>query len=218
MNVIAIDGPSASGKSTVARLLAKRLGHLYVDSGALYRAVTWRCLERNCPVDDPAAVAVILPMLTMDFHTESGAVRFHIDGLIPGDAIRTRTVTDAVSRVASVPAVRQQVNEWLRGMTTFGPLVVEGRDIGSAVFPGAQHKFYLDASPEERARRRFNELEKQAGSIHDVESSLARRDKLDSSRSMDPLRIPPGATVIDSTGLTQEQVVDMINQHVKQVT
>lgn len=214
--VITIDGPSASGKSTVAKRLAKALGYFYVDSGALYRAVTWRCLESACPFDDTTAIIQRLNRLSMEFYVNEQAVMFKVDGMIPGDAIRTQVVNNTVSLVARVPDVRQQVNTWLRSMTQLGALVVEGRDIGSVVFPNATHKFYLDASPEERAKRRHKELNSRDPSVQvtEVESSLARRDKLDTTRQADPLRIPDGANVIDSTGLNLDQVVDVILKHI----
>lgn len=210
--VITIDGPSASGKSSVAKRLAKALGYFYVDSGALYRAVTWRCMESACPLDDTTAIIERLHRLSMEFYIDGQAVVFRVDGLVPGDAIRTQAVNNTVSLVARVPEVRHQVNTWLRSMTSLGALVVEGRDIGSVVFPNATHKFYLDASPEERAKRRHKELNSRDPSVQvtEVESSLARRDKLDTTRQADPLRIPDGAAVIDSTGLTLDQVAATI--------
>ncbi len=210
--VIAIDGPAASGKSTVARKVAAALDDaLYVDSGAVYRGITWAALERGVDVHDADAVTRMLGDLEVGFFSRDGAVGFGIDGVEPGMAIRTPAVNDAVSPVAAIPAVRVQVVKWLQQMAALGPLVMEGRDIGTAVFPGTPHKFYLDASPAERVRRRH--LEMAADSVADEEAvgeSLRRRDKIDSSRKMDPLQVASGATRIDSTGMEVEEVVNII--------
>lgn len=217
--VIAVDGPSASGKSTVARRAAAALGWVYVDSGALYRGVTWRALCLGVDVRQPGALVRMLPGLDIALRLEEGAVRFTVDGKDPGDALRSREVTDAVSLVSTVPEIRARIVDLLRGMTRFGPLVVEGRDIGSVVFPDTPFKFYLDASPEERARRRHREA---AGAVSagagvvEVAQSLSRRDQLDSSRAAAPLRIAQGAVVIDSTALGIDQVVAFILERVRE--
>jgi len=205
--VIAIDGPSASGKSTIARRVAESLGRLYVDSGALYRVVTWRILEQGVAVDDLEAVTRVVDSMAPVFFVEEGAVRFSIDGLRPDTALREERINANVSRVAAYPAVRRRVVAWLRGMARFGALVMEGRDIGTAVFPGAGLKFYLDASPEERARRRHRDREAAGVSREDVYDSIERRDRIDSTREMDPLKVAEGAVRIDSTGLEIEQTV-----------
>lgn len=215
-DVVAIDGPAASGKSTVARRVAAALGALYVDSGAVYRGITWAALERGVDVYDAGVVTEMLARLKVRFFSRDGAVGFTIDDHAPGAAIRSQAVNDAVSPVAVIPAVRVQVVKWLREMAPLGPLVMEGRDIGTAVFPDTPHKFYLDASPEERARRRHRELEAQT-SIDEAEvgASLRRRDKIDSSRKMDPLQVAPGATRIDSTAMGIDEVVRTIVTAVK---
>jgi len=215
--VIAIDGPSASGKSTVARAVAKELGYLYVDSGAVYRGVTWKALEKNVASDDQGALLELTDRLNMEFVVIDNAVRFRIDDVEPGLALRSREVDANVSLVAAVPGVRAQVVSWLRDMAKLGNLVVEGRDIGTAVFPDAAHKFYIDASPEERARRRFTEIQEREESVtHDeVDSALKRRDKVDSSREKDPLRVADGAQVVDTTGMGIEDVRDAILARLK---
>jgi cytidylate kinase len=217
-DVVAIDGPAASGKSTVSRRVAAALDALYVDSGAVYRGITWAALEQGVDVRDAAAVARMLEKLNVRFRARDGAVEFTIDGRAPGDAIRSMAVNNAVSPVAVIPAVRVQVVTWLRGMAPLGMLVMEGRDIGTAVFPDTPHKFYLDASPEERARRRHRELV----AVTDVDeaevgASLRRRDTIDSSRTMDPLQVASGATCIDSTGRSVDDVVNTIVTAVRRV-
>lgn len=212
-DVIAIDGPAASGKSTVARRVAVELSRLYVDSGSLYRAVTWKLLEEGGSGDDAAAVRRSLANCCPEFFAELGRVGFRIEDRFLDSELRTEKINRHVSPVAAQPEVRERVVEWLRGLTRFGRLVMEGRDIGTAVFPDARHKFYLDASPEERARRRHREISRSDTSTDDVRKvglSLKRRDEIDSSREKDPLRIAPDAVVIDSTDLTVDQVVQRV--------
>jgi cytidylate kinase len=207
--IVAIDGPSASGKSTVARRVAERLGYWHVDSGAVYRGVTWRALlEQGAPLSADKILAT-LPRAAPEFFADGRSVRFRMAGADPGDAIRSEQVSEAVSLVAAQPEVRAQVNEWLRGTVSFGSLVMEGRDIGTVVFPQAAHKFYLDASPEERARRRQKDLARaQAGAdVDGVKASLLRRDDKDRTRRHAPLQVAAGALVIDTTNLTLDDVV-----------
>ena len=210
--IIAIDGPAASGKSTVARRVASALDALYVDSGAVYRGITWAALERGVDVHDEAAVTEMRKTLRVRFAASEGAVVFTIDGEAPGDAIRSHAVNHAVSPIAAMPSVRIQVVNWLREMVALGPLVMEGRDIGTAVFPDCPYKFYLDASPEERARRRHREMAEGEASLDEaaVGASLKRRDQIDSSRKMDPLKVAADAHRIDSTGMSADDVVAMV--------
>jgi cytidylate kinase len=211
-DVIAIDGPAASGKSTVARKVAAALGRLYVDSGSLYRGIAWRAREEGIRGEDAGAIAGLAGRVRFDLLVERGAVTFRIDGLRPGEQIRSAEVNAIVSPVAAVPAVRKRVVAVLREMTKFGSLVMEGRDIGTAVFPRARAKFYLDASPEERARRRHAEETGKGAvaSVDQVHASLRRRDEVDSSRKMDPLKVAPDAVVVNSTGMTVDQVVALV--------
>jgi cytidylate kinase len=204
-----VDGPAASGKSTVARKLAAQLGYRYVDSGALYRGIAWKVLELGRDTSRPAAVLETLGAMKVDFFEADGAVRYRIDGYEPRAEIRTERVSGAVSSVAAMPEVRTAVTQWLRDMIRFGSLVMEGRDIGTVVFPRAEKKFYLDASPEERARRRHAELTPsgEAADVSGVMSSLQSRDRKDSGRTTAPLRIAGDAQVVDTTGLTIDQVV-----------
>lgn len=210
--VIAVDGPSASGKSTVARKVAAKLGWVYVDSGALYRAMAWKALRDGVDCKDTGAVEQMVRGVKMDFFTAGGAVVYRIDGADPGDEIRTKAVNDVVSYVAAVPLVREYVVRWLRRMAELGDLVMEGRDIGTAVFPGAEWKFYLNASEEERARRRHVEMEQKgiAENFDAVQKSLKNRDSIDSTRKKDPLRVADGAHMIDSTGMDAGQVAGCI--------
>ena len=151
-NVICVDGPAASGKSTVGKLVAKRTGYLYVDSGALYRIVTWLALEAGIDTSSPESVAEFVRRVRVDFATRDGRVAYEVRGEELGDRIRTPEINSHVSPVSAVPEVRVLVTGWLRGMRSLGNLVVEGRDIGSVVFPDSSNRFYLDAEPEERSR------------------------------------------------------------------
>ncbi len=210
--VIAIDGPSGAGKTTVARALAQRLGFLHVDSGALYRTVAWQALRRGLDATDENAVAALARELEVDFRPREGSVGLAVAGETPGEALRTPEVNACVSAVAKVPAVRERITSWLRDMRRLGDLVVEGRDIGTVVFPGTPARFYLDADPAERARRRhLEELGKGIGQERDaVLASLLARDRIDSSRAVAPLRVADGAFVIDSTRLPVEEVLAII--------
>ena len=211
--VIAIDGPAASGKSTVARNVAKQLGFLYVDSGALYRGVTWAALERGVVCTDSAGVLRCMAGCRFEFLVVDQAVTFTIDGVRPVGELRTEVVNRNVSPVAATSEVRVQIVAWLREMLRFGALVMEGRDIGTKVFPDTPYKFYLDAHPEERARRRHGEI-KTPVSVAEVGESLKRRDTIDSRRAVDPLKVAGDAQVIDSTGMSVAEVVRLILERI----
>ena len=215
--IIAVDGPSASGKSTVARRVAQTLGFLYVDSGSYYRGMTWHALRRGVDTRDAEAVRALLLLSKWAFRVEGGAIRYTIDGDDPGEEIRGPAVRENVSYIARIPEVRQVITHHLQSLASFGSLAMEGRDIGSAVVPDTAHKFYLDASPEERARRRDVEIAKREGQsdVKQVLASLTQRDQIDSTRATAPLQIPLGALVIDSTGLTSEEVVDKIIRKIR---
>ena len=218
MTIVAVDGPSASGKSTVSRRTAKAVGFIYVDSGALYRGVTWKCVKEGIDVKDSQAVTNLLIRMNMELVLQDGAVTYRIDGEDPGQEIRAEPVRERVADIAAQQGVRVYIVEKLRLMTKFGSLVMEGRDIGTVVFPDTPFKYYLDADPEERARRRAAEIKQQEGT-HDVDAvlnSLRRRDQKDSSRATAPLQIALGARIINSTGMTADQVVDTIVADLRQ--
>lgn len=210
--ILAIDGPSASGKSTVARMAAGRLGFNYVDSGSFYRGLTWKSLREGIDTTLAAQVVALLERIDFQCFLRQGAVMFTIDGEDPGDQIRSQPVQEHVSDIAAIPEVRTFVVKMLRETVQLGSLAMEGRDIGTVVFPETPFKYYLDANPEERARRRYAELSAQSGysDVSEVYDSLARRDRKDSTRKAAPLQIALGARVIDSTGMVAGQVVDMI--------
>lgn len=211
--IVAVDGPSASGKSTVSRLSARELGFCYVDSGAFYRGMTWKALREGVDCRDPAAVLGLLERVQFELFLANGQVQFTLDGEDPGIQLRSEAVAEHVSDIAAIPEVRRYMVEKLRSTARFGNLVMEGRDIGTVVFPDAAYKFYLDANPEERARRRHQELVGRASdgtTVDNVLDSLTRRDRKDTTRATAPLQIALGATVIDSTGLQAEDVVRQV--------
>ena len=211
--VIAIDGPSGAGKSSVSRIVGKKLGFLHVDSGALYRIMTWQALVKKVDTDNPDAVAAFAPTVEIECRPENGAIAYYVDGEPPGERIRTPEINAHASQVATVKQVRDKITALLRDMTYFGDLVVEGRDITTAVFPDSPARFYLTASAEARARRRQKEeVEKGIAnqSAETVKASLLARDAIDSTRKYAPLRKADGAIEIDSSDLTLEQVVDIV--------
>ncbi len=210
--IIAIDGPAASGKSTVSRNVAAVLQGVHVDSGSLYRGVTWELLKEGVSVRNEPAVTRSLTAMRMEFFLAGGSVRFTINGEDPGTEIRSEGVGEQVSVVAAMPRVRDWIVERLRSMTRFGSLVVEGRDIGTVVFPDTPFKFFLDADPEERARRRLNEMADEAGApgFSHVKTSLLQRDARDRGRATAPLARAANAHIIDTTRLSIDEVVAVI--------
>ncbi len=210
--VIAIDGPAASGKSTVARAVAKELDCTFVDSGAFYRGVTWAALQRGVSVKNSAEVLAALKRSKWMIFVRDGASVFSIDGLEPDAELRGKEVREAVADVAVIPEVRAFVVKKLRGLTKFGSISIEGRDIGSVVFPKTPFKFYLDASPEERAKRRHAELVAggETEKAQEVMDSLQRRDEKDSSRKTAPLKVAEGAYVIDTSAQSIEEVTQTV--------
>jgi len=218
VTAIAVDGPAASGKSTVSRAVAKTLGFNYVDSGAMYRAITWKALQEGIDVEDTIAVIGMIHTIKVSFEMVDGQAQMFIDGVYPGDAIREPRVTEKVSTVAAIPEVRQILVQHQRSLTKFGNLVMEGRDIGSVVFPDTPYKFYLDANPAVRARRRARDLAamKIRANQEGVAQALQQRDKLDSQRSASPLQIALGATVIENSRLTVEETAKLIVAHIRE--
>ena len=214
---VAIDGPSASGKSSVSKGVAKALDFIYVDSGALYRGVTWQALRRGIDSADSVAVLEEMYKADWDFFVKDGAAIFSIDGDIPVQELRSKEVREAVANVASIAEVRRFVVENLRALEIFGSLVMEGRDIGTVVFPESPYKFYLDADPEERAMRRYRELvaSGEDEKAEAVMESLKKRDQIDATRKVDPLVVASGAIVIDSTSMTLEEVIQSVIKEVQ---
>lgn len=199
--VIAIDGPAASGKSSVARELARRLGFVYVNSGSMYRAITWHVLERGIHPDDAKRIVASAESASIRCELVDNRSRILIDDVDPTPNLRDDPVNNAVSQISTVPEVRSILTEKMRNYARNHDVVVEGRDIGSVVFPDTPYKFYVDASPEVRLRRRAAEGQR---------DEIAARDRVDSSRRASPLIISEDAHVIDSSNLTIEGVVGEI--------
>ena len=204
--VVAIDGPAASGKSSVARELAKRIGFHYVNSGAMYRAVTWHVLRQEIPLGDGDAIARLIETSRIDCDLDENGSRILIDGLDPTEHLQNDRVNDAVSRVSSIPRVREILVAKMRAYADDRDVVMEGRDIGSVVFPETPYKYYIDASPEVRLRRRI---------AQGLRDQIAARDQADSSRRDSPLVIAKDAHVLDSSNLTIEEVVSEIIARLK---
>lgn len=210
--VVAIDGPTASGKSTVARGVARRLGFRYVDTGAMYRTVALAALREGISLDDDAALGRLASMLSIEIREDTRGERVIMDGEDVGAAIRTPEVSRASSVVSAVPAVRSALVARQRDLAANGGVVMEGRDIGTVVFPDAEVKVFLDASLEARARRRHAELTARGVRIDpdEVRRQEAERDQRDETRALSPLRAAPGAVVIDTTTRDPEEIVEFI--------
>lgn len=211
--VVAIDGPSGAGKSTVARQLAQRLGFAFLDTGAMYRAITWHFLQEGCAPAEcahtPDQGQARMRAALAGARLELSQGRVLLNGRDVTTHLRTREVESQVSAVSALPFVRVAMRDLQRAVAAAGPVVAEGRDMGSVVFPQARWKVYLDAAPTERARRRCQDFARQGRAVPeaDVLEEILVRDRLDSTRSDAPLRQAPDALYIDSTGLTTDAVV-----------
>lgn len=214
--VVAMDGPSGSGKSSASRGVARALGLRYLDTGAMYRAMTWWMLQQGVDLTDPAAVATRAGEPEIACGTDPDGPSIHVGGVDVAGPIREAEVTGAVSAVAAVPEVRTRLVELQREIIGAGDIVVEGRDIGTVVAPDAAVKVYLTASAEARALRRTAEL---AGTtVEAQQAAMARRDTLDSTRKADPLSMAAGAVELDTTPLTLEEVIGEVLSLVKERT
>jgi cytidylate kinase len=206
--VIAIDGPAASGKSSVARRLARKIGFDYVNSGAMYRAVTWELLREGIDPARSESVEAALARISLDCgFSGDGEFFIRVNSELPEVELRESSVNSQVSEVSTIPSVRRLIGSRLHAVAAGRSVVMEGRDIGTAVFPETPHKFYLDASPEVRRRRR-------AAEGHT--DSIEKRDRIDSTRRHAPLSVAPDANVIDTSHLTLEGVVEAISGILRQ--
>ncbi|GAA0966761.1 (d)CMP kinase [Actinocorallia libanotica] len=214
--IIAMDGPSGSGKSSAAKGVARRLGYRYLDTGAMYRAITWWMLEQGVDVEDAAAVAARADEALIEMSTDPDAPGIRVGGVDVSGPIRGREVTGAVSAVSRVPEVRASLVARQREIMAGGGIVAEGRDIGTVVAPDAPVKVFLTASEEARALRRAREIADPAVSVEATLADQARRDRLDSTRTASPLTKADDAVEIDSTELGLDEVIDAVVRLVKE--
>ncbi|RMG69188.1 MAG: (d)CMP kinase [Calditrichaeota bacterium] len=217
---IAIDGPAASGKSTTAQRVAQRLGYRYIDSGAMYRVVTLKALEEGIPTTDARRVADIARRTEIQFVPgPDGSQRIFMDGRDVTDRIRTHEVNRHINPVAANPEVREILVKKQQALGQEGGVVMDGRDIGTVVFPDAELKIYMDASAEERARRRVKELHNRGIEVEyqEVYQEILERDRSDTSRSVGPLKRAPDAVVIDTTRLSVDEQVETIYRLAREI-
>lgn len=213
--VVTIDGPSGVGKSTISRRVAASLGYTYLDTGAMYRAVALKCRQETIDIRDEAAVAAMLPGLAMELlpaPSEKEDVRVILDGQEVSDRIRTEEISMMASAVSALRCVRDRLTKLQQNMGAGGKIVAEGRDTVTIVFPGAAWKFFLDAAPEERARRRVKQLRERGIDVaeQDILAKILQRDRDDSERTIAPLQAASDAIHIDSTDMTADEVVAQI--------
>lgn len=211
-SIIAIDGPAGGGKSTVAKTVAEKLGYVYIDTGAMYRAVAWKVMQTNTPISDQRKIAALANKVEIRFELVDGEQRVILDGQDVTDSIRTPDATRLSSPVSTIRGVRKRLVDLQRKMGEVGGVVMEGRDIGTVVFPDAEVKIFLTASITERARRRTEQL-RQLGMEADQEqiaADIRDRDLRDSSRAHAPLTQAPDAHLIESDNMSIEEVVDAI--------
>jgi cytidylate kinase len=213
--IIAIDGPSGAGKSTLAKRLAKELGFIYVDTGAMYRALALKVLREGVDLADDASMARLIESTKIDLQVD-GALQVLLDGADVAAEIRTPQVSQMASKASALPAVRARMLELQRDMARRGNIVAEGRDIGTVVFPQAEVKIFLQASAAERARRRFAELQAAGQSVDLTETlrEIEERDKRDSERDLAPLRQADDALMIDSSSVDANQVTARVLAHI----
>ena len=214
---IAIDGPAGAGKSSVAKVLARRLGCIYLDTGAMYRAVTWLALQKQVAFDDMDGIKDLLQTIELKFKDVDGMQHLYCNGTDVTEAIRTPEISANVSAVSMIPQVREAMTAQQQKIAAGSDVLMDGRDIGTTVLPNARYKFFLTASLEERARRRALELE-QKGIAVDMEqliADIALRDKKDSEREVSPLKQAEDAVLIDTSSLTFDEVVENLFMRIK---
>lgn len=214
--LITIDGPAGAGKTTVSRSLAKRLQYAYVDTGALYRGIALEAFRRNCMPDNDECLSKICEEISLNFKPGKAGSRLLLNGVDVSEQIRTQEIGMLASAVSARPAVRKHLLELQRNLGQEGAVVFEGRDMGTAVFPNADVKFFLDAAPAARGLRRYNELIGNGieASLDEVTEAIQKRDCNDASRPLAPLKAAEDAIAIDSTSMEVDEVVDIMLKHI----
>ena len=214
--IITVDGPAGAGKSTVSKALAKKLDYIYLDTGALYRALAYKTLQCEISLDNVAALANLCSTTTVALKNIDGQMIVFVDGEDVGEKIRTEEVGLAASKISTFAVVRERLLNLQRETGAEGGIIAEGRDMGSVVFPHADYKFYLDANLEERIKRRYKELLEKGNSVEykSIQKDMFARDKQDKQREIAPLKAPDGAIIIDSDNLSAEEVVDKIISYI----
>lgn len=209
---VAVDGPAGAGKSSISKIVAKKLGYLYIDTGAMYRSVTWAVLHNHIDVNNQKAVEALLPELDLTMEASDDSCKVFISGQDVTDFIRTPQVNNAVSIVASYKGVRQYLVERQRLMAEAGGVILDGRDIGSVVLPNAELKIYLTASVEARAMRRYLEVKGTVNeqTLEDIKDSVMQRDDMDKNRKESPLIQVEDAVLVDSSEMTFDETVEHI--------
>lgn len=216
--IITIDGPAGSGKSTVSKMVAAELHYLYLDTGAMYRAVALAATNSGIPLDQAERLGELCRTMALEFHAEGGDLKLLLDGEDISLAIRRPEMDMLSSRISAVKEVREAMTELQRRMAGRTNLVAEGRDMGTVVFPDARHKFFLTASLDERTKRRYRERRDRGENVTEeaVKAALAARDEQDKTRVLAPLKAAEDAVLLDTTKLSQDQVVRAILAHVKE--
>jgi len=214
--VVTIDGPAGAGKSTTAKALAKRLGFFYLDTGAMYRALTFKAMRQKVNLEDEDALVTLAKKTTIDLK-EDGGLRVFVDGEDVSEEIRTVEVTNNTFYIARAPKVREIMVNWQRAIGESRNTVVEGRDVGTVVFPKAAYKFYLDADLHERSKRRIKELQEKGKIVNErtIENEMKERDTKDLTRRVGPLKKAADAVLIDSTFLSVDQVTQRMFEYIE---
>jgi len=215
--VITIDGPAGAGKTSIAKIVSRKLGYNYIDTGAMYRAISWKAFREKIDLKAKEKLIKMVRNTKIELKNRAGMVRVYLDGKDITNKIRNKRLAEGASILATVPEVREQLMKIQRRMGSSGGIVVEGRDIGTVVFSRADYKFYLDASIKERALRRYRELKAKGekGELAELEKAIRSRDKRDRTRGVAPLKIAPDAIVIDSTDMSKKEVVEFILKRIQ---
>lgn len=215
--VITIDGPAGAGKTSIAKIVSRKLGYNYIDTGAMYRAISWKAFRKKIDLKAKKDLIKMVRNTKIELKNRAGMVSVHLDGKDVTNKIRSKRLAEGASILATIPEVRKELMKIQRRLGSSGGIVMEGRDIGTVVFPQADYKFYLDASIKERTLRRYRELKAKGeeGELAELEKAIRSRDKRDRTRRVAPLKIAPDAIVIDSTDMSKKEVVDFILKRIQ---